>query len=105
MKNEKLMNELSAMSIEDLKELNHTVVSLIRHKQSLRAVTLSSHFHQGDKVSFTSSRRGKTVGVIEKMNPKKVIVRVASSDPGMTDWPMTMSNRWNVPYSMLTKIV
>ena len=47
-----------------------------------------ARFEAGDKVSFTSRDGGKTTGTIEKLNPKRAVVRCEGE-------------KWAVPYHLL----
>lgn len=70
-------SELNAMSTEDLRALNSTVVSILKHRVAQAVMT----FNIGDRVSFVGRRGIRHEGVVIGVNRKTVSVRV-----GMTPW-------------------
>jgi hypothetical protein len=67
-------------------ELN-TVIEAVKFARAQNAKRAARTLNIGDQVVF-NGRRGVTVGVLEKINIKKAIVKVGDT-------------RWNVPLAML----
>lgn len=62
-------NDLVNLSVEELHDLNHQIVEVLRLKQS----ELVRNFRVGDKVQF--EHRGRVIeGVVRKVNRKTVAV-------------------------------
>jgi len=100
---DELMTQLGSWDVDQLRVLNHEVCALIRHKAAHDAIAASRIFKVGDKVSFSPANRPNwQVGVILKMNRVKAIVGVSVTD--MRGKSMGTMGRWNVPYSMMTKV-
>jgi co-chaperonin GroES (HSP10) len=97
---DKLLNEIGKMDMADLIELNHQVVSVIKHKRSHETLLKSLSFKVGDKVVFTSKRSGHKVGEIIKMNRTKAIVSVKNLYSGVA----YANTQYSVPFSMLSKV-
>jgi hypothetical protein len=101
------LSELNTMNMDQLFELNHLIVSLIRHKRSQKNATASVGFRVGQTVKWSGRNGIMKTGIIEKMNPKKAIIRI-TSESGMStmvgqQMGQRMSQRWNVPYSLFVK--
>lgn len=72
-----IRNMLHRASREQLMDLNHTVVDLIRHKAAELAIT----FKIGQKVEWDSQKRGEVMrGVVTKVNRRTIKVK---TDKGM----------------------
>ena len=100
-----VLDELGKMGLNDLIELNHLVVGMIKHKRSHEAYAKSMTFKVGDKVSFTSRRTGRKVGEIVKRNPRKAVVAVKNFfGNSSAAKSMASTTKWSVPYEMLTAI-
>lgn len=96
-----ILDELGKMRVNDLIELNHLVVRMIKHKRGHEAITKSMSFKVGDKVIFSSNRVGRKEGEIVKMNRRKAVVKVESWG---NHFAPIQTVKWSVPYEMLSKI-
>ena len=83
---------LNAMSDEQLRELNHQVVAVMRHRHSVKAMTAVAAFRPGDKVQFTGKYGEKLTATVDKINQKTV--SVTTTDGG----------RWKVSAGLLSKL-
>lgn len=78
------------MDMSDLIYLNQLVVKMIKHKRTHLAWSKSQFFMEGDKVSFQSSKFGKSMeGILERKGRVNAIVKTAEF------------SRFRVPYVML----
>lgn len=89
---------LPKLSLEELFELNKSVIKTIRFKQSHECMELAKKFSIGDRVQWNSRKLlGKPMtGIITKCNKSTASVEVASS----TGKPIF----WNVAWSFLEKV-
>lgn len=99
-----VLDELGKMGMNDLIELNHLVVGMIKHKRSHEAARISYTFKVGDKVEFNSNRTGRKVGEIVKRNPRKAVVLIKDERVVGKAFAFGSPIKWNVPYEMLTKV-
>ena len=84
--------QLHAMDINALRELNKTVVAIIKARQFKLAAVAATQFYPGQAVSFTG-RSGMTVkGIV-----KKVKIKMIAVDAGT-------SGQWNVAATLLKAI-
>ena len=79
----------SGLSEDDLLAINRDLIDLIKFNRRQACAQAGTKFSVGDTVSWTSPRRGKTTGVLSKINRKNGKVKV-----GFTTW--------TVPMNMLT---
>lgn len=98
-----ILDELGTMGLNDLIELNHLVVGMIKHKRAHEAFGLSLKFKVGNKVSFSSKRDGYQVGEIVKVNRTKAVVAVKGAY-GASSVMGVATVKWSVPFSILTKV-
>ena len=81
--------QLHAMDIDTLRQLNKTVVAIIKARQTKLATAAASAFYPGQSVVFTS-RTGMPIKAIVK----KVKVKMISVDAGV-------NGQWNVAATLL----
>lgn len=87
------VNELNALSVQDLLRLNKLVVSIVKEKQRMENRVASVSLMSGDRVSYMSGKFGaKMTGTVREVKRTKVVVEV------------TGRGRFLVPASMLTKV-
>jgi hypothetical protein len=98
---EAFFKELGTFDLNELVNLNRLVVSMVRSKQSHENYKASAEFMVGDKVWFIAKRGRRVEGVIDKINRSKAIVKV-KDDKAKNSFMEYV--RWNVPFSMLTKV-
>ena len=82
-----MRTEIMQMNNDELNELT----SLIRTRREILSLEAKSMFSVGDKVTFKRKNGTVYIGVIYKVNRKRIDVK-------------TDSGRWNVPPTMLTLI-
>ena len=86
------VNQLNALSVQDLLKLNKLVVSIVKEKQRMDNRVASVSLMAGDEVSYMSGKLGRKVtGKIIEVKRTKVVVDSAVG-------------RYLVPASMLTKV-
>jgi len=99
----RIMTKVQFWSVDNLQVLNSKIVSTIRQKVSNDNVMAGNTFKVGDKVWFGTDKLGMKMGTIEKMNRVKAVVGVNVTD--MRGKSMGTMGRWNVPYSLMRKVV
>lgn len=87
---------LSKMSLNDLHELNHVAVGLIKDKRYIESSSIALDFRIGDMVNFSHPKKGSYTGKIVKLKRIKALVLVNNIVPAI---------RWDVPFNMLTKVI
>ena len=87
-----IYNELDAMSIDDLRDLNEAVVHTIKHKRKFEAMIKKAQLNEGDKVWWVSNKKNnrRYDGIILKVNRTKCKI-LADTGEHLTV-PMTMLN-------------
>ncbi len=88
----KILTNLSTLSENELRSLNHAVCDQLKAIRNKDAALKRHLFKAGDKVSW-SGRNGHTEGVIVRVKRKKAIV-VVSGDS-------YLGRSWDVPLNML----
>ena len=87
------VNQLNALSVQELLQLNKLVVRIVKEKQRMDNRTASFNFMPGDRVSYMSGKfDAKMTGTIREVKRTKVVVEV------------TGRGRFLVPASMLSKV-
>lgn len=70
------VNQLNAMSVEDLLMLNKQVCTIIKNKQHVKNATSAFAFRAGDTVNYDSSKFGrKMTGTVVQVKRTKVVVK------------------------------
>ena len=70
-------NQLSTMSLAELRQLNNTIVTLIKAKRKVDSVIKKQRISIGDVVSLTSPKyAGKTFTIVKVNRTKAVITDV-----------------------------
>lgn len=85
--------ELSALSIDELRALNKKVISVIRMKQKLQGQDVASELSVGQTVTVDSNRQGISPNEkweISKINRSKAVLK--REKDGV---------KWNIPFSMI----
>jgi hypothetical protein len=84
--------QLHSMDIDALRELNRTVVAIVKARQTKLAAAAATKFYPGQSVAFTG-RFGNTVtGTVTKVK-----IKMVSVDAGQ-------QGRWNVAATLLKAI-
>ena len=89
----KILTNLSTLSENELRSLNHAVCDQLKAIRNKDAALKRYLFKTGDKESW-HGRRGYTEGVIVRVKRKKAIVDVSGSG--------AFGSNWDVPLNMLT---
>jgi hypothetical protein len=84
--------QLNAMDINALRELNKTVVAIIKARHTKLAAAAAAQFYPGQSVVFTS-RYGMPI----KGTVKKVKIKMVSVDAGQ-------NGQWNVAATLLKAV-
>jgi ribosomal protein S17 len=75
--------ELSKMSIEELRDLNHSVIDAIKNKRKINAIKMSSSLQVGDTVRINQSKEaGKTFQVTQIKQVNCVIKQLNGARAG-----------------------
>jgi phosphoribosylanthranilate isomerase len=97
----------STTTIEEMRELNGSVVLAIRVKQQERDRSLAAQFKIGDKVWFDAKSRGVKHGEIVGFNSRTAKVRVSGSGKlGLMDnsrSSLSLPQTWTVAFCYLHK--
>lgn len=71
------ISQLSKLSVEELRQLNHDVVSVLNAKVRAKQVQLAAKFNIGDTVLLN---RRNLKGTVIKINQKSIIVKTERGD-------------------------
>ena len=85
-----VMLKLNEMSIEELRNLNKTIVAMIRTKQSFDGIVKKAELKVGSTVYINNPKFKGEKFIVEKINIKKAVLK------------RTLDNvSYNVPFSMI----
>lgn len=91
MKLQEIENQLRSLSLEELKELNSSVVDNIKFMQKREGEQVKRSLLVGSRVQFTKRNGDVIEGELVKKNRTKAVVRVDYTN-------------WTVPFSMLSTV-
>jgi|1_EtaG_2_1085319.scaffolds.fasta_scaffold09927_2 hypothetical protein len=92
-----ILGSLHSLTEDELRTINSTLITELKHRRSRDAATKRRLFSKGDKVSWTG-RNGYTEGVIVRVKRKKAIVDVIGTGP------VGFGASWDVPLNMLSAV-
>ena len=84
---QQLHNSTSTMTTDELIDLNHKLVSLIKHRRKNDAKDMRRELSLGDTVKFPSRRGMTQIGRVEKIMRTRCIVKCLDG----TRWKVQMS--------------
>ena len=88
-----IYQKLGTLSLEELRALNHIIVTIVNQQIKIKAMQAACTFMVGDKVTWMSKRGCPVDGVVTKVKSKNIDV-----DAGV-------NGRWVVTATMLKKVV
>ena len=85
----RVMDICRGLSVEELREINHQVVEMLKTKRNIASLEKRDMFQKGDLVVTTGRKSGELgVGVIHKVNRTQAIVSFGKF--GMYNVPMNI---------------
>ena len=83
----KILNAIRSMHREEL----NLIVNAVNDARRSTSVQSSTKFSVGQRVQFGRPRGRQHIGIIDKMNPAKAVIK-------------TDSQTWRVPYSLMKEV-
>ena len=94
---QEIENQLRGLSLEELKELNSSVVDNIKFMQKRAGEQVKRSLLVGSRVQFTGRNGAVLEGELIKKNRTKAVVSVQSPEK-------QFPTHWTVPFNMLSTV-